>query len=335
MNGTNESMPSAFYQFTIADEVTESSQIGAPTLLFTTPVDAFFLDFVAGGFTQGQADPDVLIGMSNTNIYIKNAKTQGDMHTYPLPVQFAMPVTLGYNTTDGGSRILGPVSHGRTTSLAVSPSDSSIIAVTGWQSVMNNEGAEQVFLSNPVSVGWAPLDVTGNLREVSGVVGKVRPGGLLFIDMIQNKDHALLVSTANGVFVSFVAKTGARASFAALHTCPLSIYLSISLYPLLSPYLSSRHSLFVCPSFPPPRRPIPFSPGKWTRLGTCADFPIVLTASLSYEHYSDTLVAATFGRGIYALKNVKQALVAARVRATGLASVPETESSAKFFPPQK
>ena len=228
-------MPSAFYQFTIADEVTESSQIGAPTLLFTTPVDAFFLDFVAGGFTQGQADPDVLIGMSNTNIYIKNAKTQGDMHTYPLPVQFAMPVTLGYNTTDGGSRILGPVSHGRTTSLAVSPSDSSIIAVTGWQSVMNNEGAEQVFLSNPVSVGWAPLDVTGNLREVSGVVGKVRPGGLLFIDMIQNKDHALLVSTANGVFVSFVAKTGARASFAALHTCPL---LHLSIYISLSPALS-------------------------------------------------------------------------------------------------
>ena len=38
---------------------------------------------------------------------------------------------------------------------------------------------------------------------------------------------------------------------------------------------------------------------RWSRFGTCSDFPIVLTAGLSYEHYSDTLVAATFGRGVY------------------------------------
>ena len=247
-------------------------------MVMATPPGAFFLDFVAGGFTDGVADDTVLVGMSNAHLYVRNSATKGDMVTRSLPVAFALPVTLDYNATDG-SRILGPVSHGRTTSLALSAADSNRVSVTGWQSVANNEGAEQVFSSSDGGVTWS--DVTGNMRNASGVEGKVRPGGLLIVDLKENKDRALLVSTANGVLVSFDS-----------------------------------------------------APARWTRLGTCNEFPIVRTSSLSYEHYSDTLAAATMGRGIFSLHGAKAALLQTRERLTGAPSVPES-SSAEFFPPQQ
>ena len=61
------------------------------------------------------------------------------------------------------------------------------------------------------------------------------------------------------------------------------------------------------------------------------EFPIVLTSKISYEHYSDTLVAATFGRGIYVMKNgAKEALL----DALGSESRVKETSSAEFFPKQ-
>ncbi len=73
---------------------------------------------------------------------------------------------------------------------------------------------------------------------------------------------------------------------------------------------------------------------EWTRLGSCAQFPLVMTKGLSYEVYSDTLVAATMGRGAYVLSGAKKALLNTRVgvNATAVAGV---TSSAKYFPKQK
>ena len=48
--------------------------------------------------------------------------------------------------------------------------------------------------------------------------------------------------------------------------------------------------------------------GKWSRLGSCADLPLVKVAGLTHEHYSDTLVAATMGRGVYALRGARHAV---------------------------
>lgn len=39
----------------------------------------------------------------------------------------------------------------------------------------------------------------------------------------------------------------------------------------------------------------------WSRFGTCAQFPIVLTLGLTYDEKDDVLVAATMGRGVYML----------------------------------
>lgn len=54
--------------------------------------------------------------------------------------------------------------------------------------------------------------------------------------------------------------------------------------------------------------------GSWSRLGTCDDLPLVLVAGLSYEPYSDVLIASTFGRGVYVLKKAKEALAKARAQ---------------------
>ena len=298
-NGTSPDKPSGFYKFDIPADVDDSKDIKAPTMITKTPDGAFFLDFVSGGFTKGEADPTLLVGMSNANLYVLNAATGGKMLTRPLPAVFATPVTLDY-AAGTGARILGPVSHGSTISLAVSPSDSNTVAVTGWPSITSNAGLEQVFLTHDGGLTWQ--NVTEGLREATGVVGKVRAGGLLLVDLLANQQHALLASTSNGVMVTYVGT--ANTSATATRNKSVSAAAAAS--------------------------------SGWTRFGTCAEFPIVLNAALSYEHYSDTLVAATFGRGVYRLKNAKQSLLNVQ-QCTNPAAVDLVveESSAKFFPPQQ
>ena len=292
-NGTS-TRKSAFYKFIIPDDVQSKKDIPAPELVLVTPEDSFFLEFVTGGFTEGKPDQELLIGMSNTDLYVKNANTDGKMIKRPLPTTFAVPVTLPYDETDKGARILGPVTHGRTVSMAVSPSDSNVIAVTGWPSVEENSVNEEVWVTTDGGMTWH--EVTNNLRQACGVVGIVRPGGLLIVDLLENKARALLVSTSNGVMVSYLPLT-----------------------------FSSNDENDV----------------EWGRFGSTDEFPIVLTSALSYEHYSDTLVAATFGRGIYSLSNAKEALLdvlyskAYNHNNVGSNKRVKEELSSKYFPPQK
>ena len=88
----------------------------------------------------------------------------------PLPMVFAMPVTLEYDATNNGARILGPLTHARTVSMAISSSDSRVVAVTGWSNIKSNEGDESIFLTTDAGRTWK--NVTGNVRSASGVVGE-------------------------------------------------------------------------------------------------------------------------------------------------------------------
>ena len=92
---------------------------------------------------------------------------------------FAAPVTMQYDPALDGARILGPVTHGRTVSLAVSPADSRVVAVTGWSTVTSNGGSEHVFLSRDAGTRFVfdseipvPVVATGGwsfyLRTVGG-----------------------------------------------------------------------------------------------------------------------------------------------------------------------
>jgi len=48
--------------------------------------------------------------------------------------------------------------------------------------------------------------------------------------------------------------------------------------------------------------------GSWKRLGSCREFPLVVNSGLSYEPYSDTILAASFGRGVFKLSKATEAL---------------------------
>jgi len=50
------------------------------------------------------------------------------------------------------------------------------------------------------------------------------------------------------------------------------------------------------------------SNNKWNRLGSCSEFPAVLTMDLSYTPEDDTLVIATMGRGIYTVTSISKLL---------------------------
>ena len=60
--------------------------------------------------------------------------------------------------------------------------------VTGWPSIVTNSGPEQVFVTTDGGKTWS--NITGNLRDATGVVGKVRAGGLLMVDLLANKVRA-------------------------------------------------------------------------------------------------------------------------------------------------
>eukprot|EP01062_Namystynia_karyoxenos_P064198 TRINITY_DN570_c1_g1_i1.p1 TRINITY_DN570_c1_g1~~TRINITY_DN570_c1_g1_i1.p1 ORF type:complete len:927 (+),score=309.49 TRINITY_DN570_c1_g1_i1:83-2782(+) len=80
-------------------------------------------------------------------------------------------------------------------------------------------------------------------------------------------------------------------------------------------------------------------PGKWSRLGQCADLPLVMVTALTHEGYSDTLVAATYGRGVYVLHGLRKALAAARnQQLSGKCDAPPSPlqtTSDQFLPPRQ
>jgi hypothetical protein len=193
---------------------------------------------------------------------------------------------MGYDPITGEA-IVGPVSHGKTVSLSVSPRDSHTVAVTGWPSIKSNsEGEESVWITQDAGKSW--IDVTGNLVAATSTIGKARPSGLLLIDFPELNSSALLVGTVSGV------------------------------------YLTWTDSL---------------TRGLWSRLGSCAELPLVMVPALSYEHYSDTLVAGTMGRGVFTLHSAKKALLRARMQQESgncdVKSPPwQPSSSAQYFPGQ-
>jgi hypothetical protein len=286
---TNDGSGGAFYEFRISYSVIDKDDIGPPTKLLDTPPGALILDFVSGGITNGKDNPNFLLAVSNTHLYIRRQALES-LVVRPLPVPFAMPVTLEYDWSSS-SRILGPLTHHRTIFLAVNPSHSEIVAVTGWQDIESNMGDEAIFVTVDGGDTWK--NVTGNLRQASGVCGKVRPSGLLWLnlsmrrngddftekieeDRRSNQNWALLVGTSNGIFVSMIDTS---------ELLPDSLDASLG-------------------NDAQPETSLP----KWKRLGTCNEFPMVLVSDVNYNVESDRLVAATYGRGIFVLKNAREKL---------------------------
>ena len=245
-SSTDGQMAAGIYVFDVPYGVTSGEQIGKPSLLATTPEDCYLIH--AGGTLGGKAAPNFLVAMSATMLYVRTAGPTAALVPKPLPVAFAKPITKLYDAS--GHKIESPTSHGKTVSLAVAASDASVIAVSGWLSVLSNSNVtESVWLSSDLGSSWR--NVMGDLAEASATIGLARPMGMAFVDL-DGGERALLVGVVNGLYVT-------RAS----------------------------------------------APGRWTRLGRCTELPLVIVYGIEYEASSDTLVAATLGRGVYTLNNAK------------------------------
>jgi len=236
--------PSGFYYLTPDKSV-------APVI--DVPTDGDVYRFVAGGVVKGEPDESVLIAMNNTHLLHRAQSHQGPLLAHKLPVAFAKPIEFGFSGPN--TYILGPVSHDRTVSMAVDPSNAYTVAVSGWTSVDDNTGPEGVWLT--MDGGKTFGEITGNLQAATGVCegrsecGKWRPSALLVLPSAKFKGTpVVLVGTVSGVYAA----------------------------------VASKKSAIV-----------------WSRLGGCTQLPMVLVAGLSYEPSSDTVVAATMGRGVYAL----------------------------------
>jgi hypothetical protein len=231
--------------------VSTPDDFGAPTLEAAV---GGIQAMVAGGTTDHRSDASVLVALNGTHLHHRSAKRGGQLVAHELPVRYPPQIAFKYQPGPQGTYILGPCSHDRTVSLAVSPDDSEVVAVSGWPSLVDNRGEERVWLSTDAGATFA--DMTGNLRAASGTIGRVRPSALLLVPLTGGHGTALLVGTVNGVLVS---KVGG-------------------------------------------------APATWRRLGACAQLPLVLVAGLSYQPVSDTIVAATMGRGVYAMHGASRVL---------------------------
>ena len=256
--------PAGFWQLEVPPHASCATDVPNPTFVGSSDGGDVY-ELRVGGATGGRSDPSLLVALNDTHLFYRSGvATGGQLEARPLPVAFAQPLILKYDAQTHAP-IIGPVSHGKTVSLAVSRADSATLAVTGRPDVLTNRGSESVWLSRDAGQTW--LNATGNLRAATQTVGQPRPSTLALIDL-QIEDEregtaatALLVGTVSGVYLSW--------------TDPARL-------------------------------------GKWARLGSCADLPLVLTLGLSHEPHSDTLVAATFGRGVYVMRGATAALRRAR-----------------------
>ena len=217
------------------------------------------LAFVAGGKTAaGATQLHQIVAMNGTHLVTSDDITKTKTES-KLPVAFAEPLILGFDSNN--QLVLGPVSHGSTVSLAVSPADGATVAIGGRPSIKTNGGEESIWLSSSSGKSWT--NITGDFGKQVGATGQPRPSALLLLP-VGKSCTVVLVGTVSGVYVSSTAAA---------------------------------------------------KRGRWSRLGKFlkgkAFFPRVLVMGLSHEPSSDTLVAATMGRGVYVAHNASAALASA------------------------
>ena len=184
--------PPGFYEFNVPDDFGPGDQVSEPNLLGI--VEGVY-EIVAGS----GGDPESLVGINSTHImYRSSDDPKGSIRIRRMPVEFAEPVLPGL-----GREVVGPVSHSKTVSLAVSHTDKNVVAVGGWPSVDNNTGDEKVLVSFDSGTTWT--DVTRNLLAAVAPSPRARVSDLALVQKPCGC-HMLLASTVNGVHGTMVGK---------------------------------------------------------------------------------------------------------------------------------
>ena len=219
----NGTVPGGIWRLDVDYAMRDADDLAPPTLEAATG-DVYVL--VAGGVTAGEDDPSVLVAVNDSALMHRSAASGGQLLVHALPERFAQPIVFEYD--EDGEYILGPTSHDRTVALAVSPADSSLLAVAGWTSVLDNNGLERVWLSRDAGASFD--DVTADLRAATATIGQVRPSALLLLPLPDEQTTALLVGTVSGVFVTLVGG-GAPGTWKRLGECaalPLVLVAGLS-----------------------------------------------------------------------------------------------------------
>ena len=226
------------YALKVPYSVTSPGQMGAPTLEIPTDGDVYTM--IGGGVTAGKPDPSLVVAMNDTHLLHRSAASLGKVAYRPLPARFARPIVFEYvkNAKGDFEYVLGPTSHDKTVSLAVSPADSSLVAVTGWTSLIDNRGSERLWVS--ADAGASFVDATGNLREATAVIGPMRPSALLLLPLeTTGSPTALLVGTSSGVYVAMIQTSsqgspsvGRWTRFGACSGLPLVLVAGLSHEPM-------------------------------------------------------------------------------------------------------
>jgi len=258
------------------DDDNEEQNAAAPVHVVDIPN---VLDLVVGGYTNNKSDPSLIVAMNDTHLYQR--RNDEKLSRTTLPSKFA--ITTVFDVYDGDDAVVGPLAHGKTVSLAVSPANSANIAICGWARDMTN-GEEKLWFTQDAAKSW--IDITGNLVAATETTHRPHPSGILIVEYSDLGFDAILVGTVSGVYLSWTDNVG-----------------------------------------------------RWSRVGLFSDLPLVKVQGLNYEPYSDTLVAATFGRGIYVIHKAKLMLLKQKDQQTAskcdVPTPPPPASSAKFFPPQE
>ena len=144
-------------------------------------------------------------------------------------------------------------------------------------------------------------DATGNLVNATGTTAKARPSGLLLVDV--DVDVDVDVHTKAGVAKGVATGAASGAATGSL-TGTRSKEQGKAVQRKVAILVGTSTGVFVSWTD---------RPGQWARLGSCSNFPMVLTLGLSHERTSDTWVAATMGRGVYTMTGLGPALARLRV----------------------
>ena len=225
-------------------------------------------------------DPESLVAINSTHVVHRsgddppgklhiNRLAVGPYKPHAVPVDFAVPVLPGV-----GTEVVGPVSHSKTVSLAVSHSDKNVLAVGGWPAGYgdwpSNNGTEVVLVSFDSCLTWS--DMTRNLLAAVAPSPRARVSDLALMQKPCGC-HMLLASTVNGVLGTMIG--GMKPPKTSPSECAGA---------------AGKDEAKV-----------------WFRVGGYSGegaLPLVLAAGLQYNPEHDILTLATMGRGIWSLANV-------------------------------
>ena len=284
----NSPQPPGFYEFTVPHDFMPGrvEKLEEPRLLGVWPP---FRNPYADPRSQGVyeivvgsgGDPESLVAINSTHVvYRSGDDPAGKLHAnhfavghppFHQYVDFAVPVLPGV-----GTGVVGPVSHSKTVSLAVSHSDKNVLAVGGWPAgsgdwpTNSNRTTEVVLVSFDSGLTWS--DMTRNLLAAVAPSPRARVSDLALVQKPCGC-HMLLASTVNGVLGTMIG--GMKPPETSPSECVGA---------------AGKDEAKV-----------------WFRVGGYSGegaLPLVLAAGLQYNPEHDILTLATMGRGIWSLANV-------------------------------